>query len=116
VNANSRADLRRGITDAISAQNVAEYLIAHPEKVSYEAEDNLASLRKQWTFVNMLTKQCTQLFNNLESLIYSANPELLPYCKDGIPKWVLILLTHYPTTADEKYFITPFIPLILRGR
>lgn len=100
VNANSRADLRRGITDAISAKNVAEYLIAHPEKVSYEAEDNLASLRKQWTFVNMLTKQCTQLFNNLESLIYSANPELLPYCKDGIPRWVLILLTYYPTASE----------------
>jgi len=71
VNANSKADLKRVITDKISADNVAEYLIAHPEKVSYQQEDSLASLRKQWRFIKMLTKQSTQLLNQLESLIYT---------------------------------------------
>jgi len=32
VNANSKADLKRNITDKISAQSVAEYMIAHPER------------------------------------------------------------------------------------
>jgi transposase len=100
VNANSKASLKRNITDKISAQNVAEYMIAHPEKVSYQHHDHLASLRKQWGFINMLTKQSTQLFNQLEPLLYSANPELLAYCKNGVPGWVLKLLLRYPTASD----------------
>ena len=97
VTHNSKADLKRNVTDKISAQNVAEYMIAHPEKVSYQHQDSLASLRKQWGFITMLTKQSTQLLNQLESLVYNANPEILIYCKDDTPQWVLKLLTRYPT-------------------
>jgi transposase len=100
VSANSKADLKRNITDKISAQNVAEYMISHPEKVSYQTDYHLAGLRKQWGFIQMLTKQKTQLLNQLESLLYIANPDLLTYCKDGVPGWVLKLLVHYPT-ADK---------------
>jgi len=97
---NSKADMKRNVTDKISAQSVAEYMIAHPEKVSYQSQDHLASLRKQWGFVKMLTKQSTQLLNQLESLLYGANPEILAYCKDGVPAWVLNLLVKYPTAAN----------------
>ena len=100
VNANSKADLKRNVTDKISAQNVAEYMIAHPEKISYHQQDHMASLRKQWGFIKMLTKQSTQLFNQLEPLLYTASPELLGYCKDGVPGWLLKLLTRYPTASD----------------
>lgn len=99
VNANSKADLKRNVTDKISAQNVAEYMIAHPEKVSYQTQDHFTSVRKHWSFISMLTKQSTQLLNQLESVIYTANPELLVYCKHGFPKWVFKLLTHYPTAS-----------------
>ena len=44
----------------------------------------------------MLTKQSTQLLNQLESLVYNANPEILMYCKDETPQWVLTLLTAIP--------------------
>ena len=94
---NSKADLKRNKTDKISAQSVAEYLVAHPEKVRYQQEDPLAALRKQWSFVQMLTKQCTQFLNQLHSLIYTANPELLSFCRDGMPDWVVKLLFQYPT-------------------
>jgi hypothetical protein len=47
----------------------------------------------------MLTKQSTQLFNQLESLLYSANPEILKYCQEGMPGWVMNLLKQYPTAA-----------------
>ncbi len=97
VSHNSKADLKRNVTDKISAKNVAEFMIAHPEKVSYQHQDSLASLRKQWGFITMLTKQSTQLLNQLESLIYNANPEILSYCKDNTPQWVLKLLMRYPT-------------------
>jgi transposase len=100
VVSNSQADLKRNKTDPISAQNVAEYLIAHPEKVVYQQEDKLASLRKQWGFVQMLTKQCTQLRNQLHSLLYTANPELLSFCQGGYPVWILKLLLKYPTAAQ----------------
>jgi transposase len=96
---NSKADLKRNKTDKISAQNVAEYLVAHPEKVLYQQQDQLAGLRKQWGFIQMLTKQCTQLLNQLHSLLYTANPELLSFCRDGMPAWLLKLLLKYPTAA-----------------
>ena len=119
VNANSKAGLKRIVTDKISAQNVAEYLIAHPEKVSYQQEDHLASLRKQWRFIRMLTKQSTQLLNQLESLVYTSNPELLVYCKNGTPEWVLKLLTQYPTApklAKASIASVAQIPYITRAR
>ena len=102
VNANSRADLKRNITDKISAQNVAEYMISHPEKVSYQEGDNLLGLRKQWGFIQILTKQKTQLLNQLESLLYIAHPDLLTYCKDGVPEWVLKLLERYPVAGRTQ--------------
>jgi len=99
---NSKADLKKNKTDKISAQSIAEYLIAHPEKVVYQQEDKLASLRKQWGFVQMLIKQCTQLKNQLHSLVYTANPELLTFCQDGFPAWMLKLLLKYPTAVQLK--------------
>jgi len=99
VSHNSKADLKRIITDKISARSIAEYLVAHPDKVMYQQQDYWGSLRKQWSFVKMLTKQNTQLLNQLESLVYSANPEILKYCQEETPSWVLKLLKQYPTAA-----------------
>lgn len=119
VHHNSKADLKRNKTDKISARSVAEYMIAHSEKVSYQHQDSLASLRKQWGFVRMLTKQSTQLLNQLEPLVYSANPELLAYCRDSPPEWVLKLLEKYPTAhnlARAKVTSLVRIPYISSAR
>lgn len=97
VNSDSKAELQRNITDKISARSVAEYMIGHSRKVSYDQKSHYASLKKHWSFVRMLTKQKTQLLNQLESLVYNANPELLSYCKNSTPEWVLTLLVKYPT-------------------
>jgi transposase len=102
VSHNSKADLKKNTTDKISAQNIAEYLVAHPEKVVYQKQDRLAGLRKQWGFIKMLSKQCTQFLNQLNGLIYSANPELLSYCQNGVPSWVLKLLVKYPSAVNLK--------------
>jgi transposase len=99
IHHNSKAELDRNITDPISAENVAKYMIEHPKKVRYERPDPLASLRKQWSFIKMLTKQETQLSNQLEANLYTANPEILAYCKNGVPNWVFSLLQRYPTAA-----------------
>ena len=99
---NSKADLKKNTTDKISAQNIAEYLVAHPEKVVYQQQDRLSGLRKQWGFIKTLSKQCTQFLNQLNGLIYSANPELLSYCQNRVPGWVLKLLIKYPSAANLK--------------
>jgi len=100
VNMNSKADMKRNTTDKISAQNIAEFLISHPEKVIFDQEDLLAPFKRQWTFILMLTKQKTQLLNQLEKLLYWANPELLHLCKDSMPEWALKMLLKYPTSVS----------------
>jgi transposase len=111
--------LRRVITDKTSARDVAEYLIAHPEKVTYQQEDSLAGLRRQWGFVRLLVKQKTQILNQLGSLLYTANPELITYCKSGLPTWLLKLLKQYPTAAKlakAKASSVARIPYVTAGR
>lgn len=97
VSYNSKANLKRIKTDSISATSIAEYLISHTERVSYHREDYYASLRRQWTFIKMLTKQKVQLLNQLESLLYVANTEILSYCRNKFNLWTLKLLQRYPT-------------------
>jgi transposase len=99
VSHSSKADLKRVVTDKISAMTIAEYLINHQNKISFVEEDYFAPLRKQWIFIKLLVKQKVQLYNQLEPLLYSANPELLIFCKHGTPKWVLQLLKKYPSAA-----------------
>lgn len=40
VKSNTQATLKRNVTDALSARYVAEYLIAHPQKVDYALSEN----------------------------------------------------------------------------
>jgi transposase len=94
---NSRAAMSRIITDKNVAKNIAEYIINQKKKVIFNKDDKFSSLRKQWTFVRMLTKQRTQLYNQLESILYIANPEMLIYSKHGYPNWLLAVIQNYPT-------------------
>lgn len=99
TNHNSKASMNRIITDKNAARNIAEYLINQKKKVSYTKDDKFTSLRRQWKFVRMLTKQRTQLYNQLESILYTANPELLVHCKHGYPNWLLRVILRYPTAG-----------------
>lgn len=97
---NSKADLKRIKTDNISAISIAEYLIAHSEKVAYQTEDYFASVRRQWTLLKLLVKQKAQLINQLQSLLYTANTELVPRCQNGMRLWILRVLKNYPTARQ----------------
>ncbi len=97
---NSKASLNRIVTDKLSAKNVAEYLISHPEKVQYNSQDYYASVRRQWTLIKLLTKQKVQLLNQLNMMLYIANPELLVYCRNKVNLWTLKLLREYPTAGQ----------------
>ena len=100
VSYNSKASLKRIITDKLSAKNVAEYMISHPEKVKYNNDDYYASVRRQWTLIKLLTKQKVQLLNQLNMMLYIANPELLVYCHNRVNLWTLKLLERYPTARQ----------------
>ncbi|HVO72726.1 MAG TPA: IS110 family transposase [Ignavibacteriaceae bacterium] len=97
TNHNSKASMDRITTDKQAAKNIAEYLINHKNKIIYNKDDRFYFLRRQWKFVRTLVKQRTQLYNQLESILYIANPELLTYCKDGYPNWLLKVILQYPT-------------------
>ena len=101
VKANREATLSKNVTDELSAKYVAEYLISHPDKVDFNKEriNNYDSLRKQYAFIKLLTKQATQISNQLEKTLYDSFPEILYYCKNGIPVWTLKLLKKYPTAG-----------------
>ena len=98
---NSEARAQRNKTDAISARDVALYQIEHPEKVVYD-EENYPTLRRQWTVIRMNLKQRTQLLNQLEKHLYNSMPELLRFCRQGVPNWLLNLLTVYPSYEEVR--------------
>ena len=97
----AKANLNGQVTDALSARNIASYLIRYADQVKYQQPDNqYRSFRSLQNHINLLTKQKTQLVNELKQLLYSCFPELQRYCKQGVPDWVLSLLIDYPT-ADK---------------
>jgi len=100
VKANREASLSRNVTDELSSKYIAEYMISHQDKVSYEYHSiaNYDSLRNQYKFIQLPGKQSSQLSNQLEKLIYKVFPEVLVYARSGLPTWALQLLEEYPTT------------------
>lgn len=101
VEADSRAGARRTKTDSVSARDIAGYLISHPEKVRYN-QPWYPQLRGHWSFIQLNLKQKTQLSNHLQALLYSSMPELVGYCREGIPHWLLEVLTTYPSYNQLK--------------
>jgi transposase len=115
VNHHGKADLKRIITDKVSAKMIAEYIINHPDKISYQTEDYFYSIRRKWKFIKSLIKEKTKFKNQLESLLYNANPDILLYCENGFPQWVLKLLSLFPdaqtlaSTSQDKLTQIPYI-------
>ena len=100
VHHHHEAKLNRAITDALSARLIAEYTQSHQELIRFDQSDDTYSLRKQWTLIKLLSKQKTQLLNQLDNLVYQANPELMIYCRGSWPAWLLELLRSYPTAKE----------------
>ncbi len=100
------ARLTRTITDSVSAENIALYLMDHPDKVHYlnpsQTSKAYSDGRKHNSFIRMLKKQTNQLGNQLEKLIYEQLTPLMCYCRHGQPVWLLLMLQKYPTAASIK--------------
>jgi len=102
----SDAALKRTITDSVSAENIAMYLIDFHHKIRW-LDSSLSTQvykdgRRHNTLIRMLKKQRIQLSNQLEKLLYQEFSPLLCYCRHGIPNWFLSLLQKYPTQQAIK--------------
>jgi transposase len=117
VNFNRKAGMRRNVTDAISAISIAEYLINHPENIKYDQDETWKTLCRHWNFVEMQKQQRIQTINQLETILYSANPTLMRFKKDNFPNWLLELIIQCPTShklskaRPEKLAKIPYLTL-----
>jgi len=102
VNFNRKAGLSRIVTDAISAYHIAEYLINHSDKIDYQNNQQWKILCRHWNFIELQKKQRVQLINQLETLLYSANPTLMQYKQDNFPNWLLELIIKCPTAENLR--------------
>lgn len=91
---------KRIVTDAVSAYVIAHYVGSFSQELNFEQDMEFSAMRRQWNLTQLLIKQKTQLSNQLGFLLYQSHPELVSYCKDGIPGWVLKVLKKYPTSAE----------------
>jgi transposase len=101
----SKTALNRTITDEVSAFNIGLYLMGFRNKIKFHQEnpdkDNpFKSGRSVYTYQKMLNKQKVQLNNQLEKLLYQYFPEVLVYCRHGVPKWLLNTLSKYPSAES----------------
>ena len=94
--------LHRNVTDPISAMGIADYLRRgiRPQEAFYEPE--LQGALTLYRYVRSAIKRKTELTNELQSLLPSVHPDLVRYCRDGVPKWVLKLMSRYPTVEKLK--------------
>jgi len=99
VKKHHEALMKHNITDAISAENIASYLISYPQKVMYNQDTSFQRLCRQWNCTHLLVKQRGQLLNQLNLLLYQSHPGLMRYCKKSVPGWVLALISRYPTAS-----------------
>jgi transposase len=117
VNFNRRAGMKRNVTDAISALSIAEYMINHPKNIMFDQDDKWKSLCRHWNFVEMQKQQRVQTINQLETILYSANPTVMQFKKGKLPNWLLELIIQCPTSdklansRPEKLAKIPYLTL-----
>ncbi|MCI0616503.1 transposase, partial [bacterium] len=90
-------NLRRNKTDRISARNIAEYLKSGLRRKDFEWEPQMQGARTLYRCINAAIGRRVQMQNHLQSLLSSVQPELVQFCRDGIPGWMINLLSLYPT-------------------
>jgi len=102
-----KAGLIRTVTDAVSAEAIARYLLVFPKKVDWltprQAPGNeFAAARKFQRATATLDKQRQQLASQLEKLMYEHFSPLLVYTRNGIPRWLVTLLSKYPSPQSLR--------------
>ena len=92
-------NLRRNKTDKISARNIADYLATGRRRQDVEYEPQLQGARSLYRCITAALGRRVQAQCELQSILPVVQPELVQYCRDGLPEWVDELLIAYPTAA-----------------
>ena len=90
-------NLRRNRTDQISARNIAEYLRSGGRRKDFEYEPQMQGARTLYGCINAAIGRRVQVQTQLQTLLPTVQPELVQYCRNGMPEWVIQLLAIYPT-------------------
>lgn len=102
VKATGTARMVRTVTDAVSADNIAQYMLsfAKESKTVHQQDNQFRVVRHVGAWIKNVNKQINQTGNHLEKVLYQSFPELLVYCRHGFPDWLLNMLEKYPLAAD----------------
>lgn len=90
-------DLHRNVTDPLSARGIATYLREGLRPADRPFAPLLEGPQALYRFIGNTLDRRTQLQNELHSLLTCVHPDLVAFCRDGFPDWVLHLLVRYPT-------------------
>jgi hypothetical protein len=93
------ADLHRSVTDASAADGIARYLL---ERVGDRAvRDDAPSAAVQfYRTLRSVMQRRVEVEQQLHSVLIQIHPDLVQYCRDGFPGWIMDLLERYPTAAE----------------
>ncbi len=112
----SEMDLHRAKTDSNSAIDIACYLLDMNKKMAMvELTPEIQGLRRLIKFAETETKHETAIKNHLQIILQQTFPELIRFCTSGVPRWLLLLLTHYQTrdeiaaASNDELLKIPFI-------
>jgi transposase len=92
------ADLHRKVDDQRAAAGIARYLLERKR----QAEPDAIPLDGRVVFyrnIRGLINGRTALVQRFKALLSSTNPEMVQYCHDELPRWVLLVTAKYPTAA-----------------
>lgn len=93
-------DLHGNKTDEISAQLLADYMRRGYRKMEVEFEPHLEGPKAVIRMVRETVKRRASLKSRFRMLLFRANPELVPYSRSRLSKWLLKLVARYPTARQ----------------
>jgi transposase len=92
-------ELHRTVTDRASAVGIAQYLRHGRRRADGPHAPELPGALTLYRTTRNFIVRCSEIKNELQSLLPSVHPDLVRFCRDGLPTWVLLLLAKYPTAA-----------------
>lgn len=90
-------DLHRTVTDRISAQGIANYLRQGMRLAEVPFEDSLTGPISLYRCLRNAISRSAQMQNEMQSLLPRVQPELIQFCRQGLPNWTLEVLHDWPT-------------------
>jgi len=89
--------LHRSITDKTAAQGIAQYLRFGIRPEDVPSEESLLGQLSLYRHLRNVIDRSAQMQNEMQSLLPSVQPELVQFCRNGLPDWILEILQKWPT-------------------